>query len=89
VAHTASARKRIRQSEARRAVNKSEKSKMKTYIKKYAAAIETKDTKTAEEALRESISVVYKAAGKNVIHKKQAARRVSRMMRKLNALKAN
>jgi small subunit ribosomal protein S20 len=88
VAHTLSANKRIRQSEARRAKNKSEKSKMKTSIKKYTSALSTGDVQTAETALRNGISAIYKVAGKGVIHKNQAARRASRMTKKLNALKA-
>jgi len=88
VAHTLSANKRIRQSEARRAKNKSEKSNMKTNIKKYANALTAGDVQNAETALRKSISTIYSTAGKGIIHKNQAARRASRMAKKLNALKA-
>ena len=89
MAHTVSANKRIRQSRARRAKNKSEKSRMKTSIKKYAGALSTGDVEAAEMALRNSISIIYSAAGSGVIHKNQAARRASRMTKKLNALKAS
>ena len=80
--------KRIKQSKIRRARNRSEKSKVKTSVKKYNTAVAKADIATAEELLRASISTVYRAASKNIIHKKQAARRVSRMTKKLNALKA-
>lgn len=89
MAHTLSANKRIRQSEARRARNKSDKSKMKTSIKKYMGALATGDVQAAEMALRASISTIYSVAGKGVIHKNQAARRASRMAKKLNALKTS
>ncbi len=89
MAHTLSANKRIRQSEARRAKNKSEKSKMKTSVKKYAGSLTAGDAQAAEAAMRESVSSVYKAASKGVIHKNQAARKTSRMAKKLNALKAS
>ena len=88
MAHTLSANKRIRQSEVRRAKNKSVKSKMKTTIKKYKSALAAGDVQTAEIALRKSISTIYSTAGKGIIHKNQAARRASRMTKKLNALRA-
>ena len=87
MAHTLSANKRIRQSEARRAKNKSEKSRMKTSIKKYTSALATGDVTVAETALRESVSTIYSVAGKGIIHKNRAARKASRMEKKLNALK--
>lgn len=89
MAHTISAQKRIRQSEARRLKNRSEKSRMKTFIKKYDKALASGDVQAAESALKEGISVIYRAANKNVIHKNQAARRASRMTQKFNALKAS
>ena len=88
MAHTISARKRIRQTETKRLRNKSEKSRMKTSVKKYLKAIEEKDVQSAETLIRESISLIYRTADKDVIHKNQAARKVSRMVCKLNALKA-
>jgi len=88
VAHTLSANKRIRQSEARRAKNRSEKSRMKTSIKRYASVLASGDVNAAEMALRKSISTIYSVAGSGIIHKNQAARRASRMTKKLNALKA-
>jgi small subunit ribosomal protein S20 len=88
VAHTLSAIKRIKQSQKRRARNKAEKSKLRTSVKKYNVAIDKADAMSAEELLKASVKAVYKASSKNVIHKRQAARRVSRMTKKLNALKA-
>ena len=87
MAHTVSARKRIRQTEKRRLRNKSEKSKVKTIIKKYHKAVAEGSVENAESAMRDSVSAVYRAAGKGTIHKNQAARRASRMAKKLNALK--
>lgn len=86
MAHTVSARKRIRQSEKRRLINKSDKSKMRTTIKKFNTAVAEKAEGT-EALMRESVSVLYRAAGRGTIHKNQAARRASRMAKKLNALK--
>ena len=87
MAHTLSARKRIRQSEKRNLVNRSNKSRMKTYIKKYAKALET-GAENTEALLKEAVSVIYKTARKGAIAKKQASRRVSRLTLKFNAAKA-
>jgi small subunit ribosomal protein S20 len=86
VAHTVSARKRIRQSEKRRLINKSEKSKMRTTIKKFKTA-GAESAEGTEVLMRESVSSLYRAAGRGTIHKNQAARRASRMAKKLNAMK--
>jgi small subunit ribosomal protein S20 len=66
--------------------NKSAKSKMKTSVKKSLAAISDGDIEKARETVNESVSVLYRTSGKNIIHKRQAARKVSRLVRKLNAL---
>ena len=87
MAHTLSALKRIRQSEKRRLVNKSNKSAMKTYIKKYMKALETGADDT-EALLKQAVSVIYKTSRKGAIHKKQASRKVSRLTMKLNKAKA-
>lgn len=87
MAHTLSALKRIRQSEKRNLVNKSNKSRMKTSVKKYLTAVNAKG-ENAEVLLKEAVSSIYKTARKGAIHKKTASRKVSRLTLKLNALKA-
>ena len=87
MAHTLSALKRIRQSEKRRLVNKSNKSAMKTYIKKYMVALES-GTENTEALLKQAVKVIYKTARKGAIHKNQAARKVSRLTMKFNKAKA-
>ncbi|MDE7034266.1 MAG: 30S ribosomal protein S20 [Mucispirillum sp.] len=87
MAHTLSALKRIRQSEKRRLINKSNKSAMKTYIKKYMKALETGADNT-EALLKQAVSVIYKTAHKGAIHQKQASRKVSRLTMKFNKAQA-
>lgn len=87
MAHTLSALKRIRQSEKRRLVNKSNKSAMKTYIKKYMAALES-GAENTEALLNQAVKVIYKTARKGAIHKNQAARKVARLTMKFNKAKA-
>lgn len=87
MAHTLSALKRIRQSEKRRLINKSNKSAMKTYIKKYMKALEAGADNT-ESLLKQAVSVIYKTARKGAIHQKQASRKVSRLTMKFNKAQA-
>lgn len=87
MAHTLSAKKRIRQNEKRRLRNKSYKSMMKTYTKKFLSAIDSGDLELAEKRYHEAIKVISKIGSKGIIHKNQASRRVSRLTQKLNKLK--
>jgi len=87
MAHTASARKRIRQSEKRSLRNKGYKSKMKTFIKKFNEIVKTSDLEKAEQFFVEAQSVIAKTASKGVIHKNNAARKISKLSEKLNSLK--
>jgi len=86
LANTKSAIKRVRQSEKRRVRNRAVRSRMRTYVKRANTAIATGDD--AEEPVRAAISELDRAAKKGVIHPNSAARRKSRLMRKLNATKA-
>ncbi len=74
--------KRNRQNEARRLRNKAVRSELKTRVKKAVAAAEAHDEGTLD-ALRLAQKRLDKAASKGVIHKNQAARRKSRLMRRL------
>ncbi len=82
----ASALKRARQSERRRQRNASLKSALKTHSKKVLQAVEAKNPEEARSALLGAIPAIQKASGKKVIHKRTAARRISRLTRKVNSL---
>ena len=88
--NNAAAEKRMRQEHKRRAVNRSTKSVVKTQITKARQAIATADVNAepAVEAVRLAASELDKAAKKGVIHKNNAARRKSRLMKQLNAARA-
>jgi small subunit ribosomal protein S20 len=83
-----SALKRSKQSKEKRLRNRNIKSNLKTTMKAVSAAIEGKDPKKAQEVLSQVTPVINKAASKGVIHKKNAARKISRLTRKVNALKS-
>jgi len=82
-----SAEKRCRQNEKRRVRNTSVKSNIKTHVKSVLSATETKDKKGSETALAAAIPAIAKAASKGVFHKKTASRKISKLTKKVNALK--
>ncbi len=81
--NNAAARKRMRQEQKRRLHNRSVKSLVKTQITKARNAIALDEN--AEEAVRIAVSELDRAAKKGVIHRNNAARRKSRLMKQLNA----
>jgi small subunit ribosomal protein S20 len=83
-----SAIKRSKQNEKRRLRNISIKSSVRTEIKTVVRALETKDAEQSKAALMKVIPVLTKAAAKGVFHKKTASRKISRLTKKVNALKA-
>jgi small subunit ribosomal protein S20 len=85
--NNASAKKRMRQEIKRRAHNRSVKSLVRTEITKARVAIATPAVsgEDAFEAVRKAVSELDRAAKKGVIHKNNAARRKSRLMKQLNA----
>ena len=84
MAHTLSAKKRIRQSEKRKIRNKSNKSFMKTTVKKVDKAIISNDP-NLPALLKAAVSTINKAVRLGKIHRNQAARKVSRLTLKFNA----
>jgi small subunit ribosomal protein S20 len=88
VAHSLSAKKRIRQSIKRRARNRARKDLIKDQTKVYMTALGSGDFAKAETELRKTVARLDKVAAKHTIHKRTAARRRSRLTLKLNAAKA-
>ena len=73
-----SAKKRVLVSEKKALENKMFKSAFKTIVKKFEAAVEAGDAKTAQELYAPVIKTTDKAAAKGIIHKNTAARKKSR-----------
>jgi small subunit ribosomal protein S20 len=86
MANTASARKRIRQTERRTERNASRKSRMRSFIKKVEAAIAGGDKSSAAEALRVAQPEMQRAATKGVAHSNTVARKISRLSARIKAL---
>lgn len=86
MANIKSAKKRILVNQTKAERNKAIKSKVKTSIKKVNAAIEAKDAEAAKDALKDASIEISKAASKGVFHKKNAARKISRLSVAVNKL---
>jgi len=79
-----SAEKRVRQSEKRRVINRGHRSKVRTYIKKLRAALDSGKGEDVQNVLPEVISVIDKSVQKGVMHKNAAARYKSRLTVRAN-----
>jgi small subunit ribosomal protein S20 len=88
VANIASAEKTNRQRIKRRARNQGHLTTLRTYVKRVRTAIESKDSGKATSALKEAVSVIDKAAGKGVIKRETAARKISRLTLAVQKLSA-
>jgi len=86
VANHVSALKRSRQDQKKRLQNRTQKSAMRTAIKKVLVAVEAGDKDTAAVALRQATSLLDRAGRKNQIHSSQASRRVSRLNAKVKTI---
>ena len=74
-----SAAKRVRQSERRRLINRNNRTKLRTSIKKLRSALEGGDAKTAGSLLPITVSEIDKAVKKGALHRNAAARHKSRL----------
>ena len=88
MANTKSAQKQVRVTQRRQLRNKSVRSQTKTMVKKAEGLIFSGQVKQAEGEVVAAISSLDKAAEKGIIHSNNAARRKSRLMKKLNQAKA-
>ena len=75
--------KRNRQNEQKRLANKAVRSEVRTRVKSALSAVESGDDARTEEALREAVRKIDRAAAKGIIHKNQAANRKSRLMKRV------
>jgi len=87
VAHSLSAKKRIRQNDKQRASNRARRSALKTRIRTYREALTGSDVAQAERLFREACKALDREADRGLIHRNAAARRKGGLARSLNALK--
>jgi len=88
MAHSAQAKKRIRQNEKRRLINMGRRNEIRTLTKRYISLVEEKDAAGAKEIFAQLTSRLDKAARKNLYHKNNVARKKSRMAQLLLTIQA-
>ena len=87
MAHSLSAKKRVRQNVKKRMINRGRKSMVKTQIKHFEAALKAGDVEKAQQEFRLVVKKLDKVASTSTMHKNTAARMKSRLSRRLNNLK--
>lgn len=87
MANIKSSIKRIKVTQRQTEHNRTQKSAMKTALKKANAAIQTKDAK-AEELYKDATIALDKAASRNIIHKNAASRKKSQLTKAYNSMNA-
>lgn len=88
MANTKSAKKAARQAIRRTEVNKARRSRMRTSVRYVEEAIARGDQAAAIEAMKKAEPELVRAAQKGVVHKNAAARKVSRLVRRIRTLQA-
>lgn len=81
-----SSAKRVSLSRAQNAKNKAERSALRTAVKKFDTAVAEGNKEAAATTFKAAVTAVDKAAGKNLIHKNNAANKKSKMAKRLNAM---
>lgn len=88
MANLRQSKKRARQNDKRRQHNASQRSMIRTCLKKVVAAIEAKDVEAAKAAYTAAVPVIDRMADKGIIHKNKASRHKSRLNIQIKALAA-
>ncbi|MGB0670567.1 MAG: 30S ribosomal protein S20 [Rhodospirillales bacterium] len=86
MAHHKSAKKRIRQTARRTAVNHSRITRIRTFVKKVEAAIASGDQDAARDAFKAAQPELMRGAVKGVLHKNTVSRKLSRLSARIKAM---
>jgi small subunit ribosomal protein S20 len=86
MANTPQSKKRARQNEARFAVNKARRSRIRTFLRKVEEAIASGNKDAALAALRDAQPELMRGVTKGVVHKNTAARKMSRLSSRVKSL---
>jgi small subunit ribosomal protein S20 len=86
MANSTQAKKRVRQTDRRTAINKARRSRVRTFIRKVEEAITAGDQEAAREALRLAQPEIMRGAGRRVLHKNTASRKVSRLNSRIRSM---
>ena len=85
MANTPSAKKRIRNTLRKTDINKSRRSRIKTFVRKVEDALESKDAKAAMESLKAAQPEIMRGVTKGIFHKNTASRKISRLSSRIKS----
>jgi small subunit ribosomal protein S20 len=88
MANNAQSKKRARQSEARYAVNKARRSRIRTFLRKVEEALASGDQAAAADALKAAQPELARGVTKGILHKNTVARKMSRLSSRVKAIPA-
>jgi small subunit ribosomal protein S20 len=80
--------KRARQNKKRRVRNQARKTRVKNVVRDVRQAVAQKNLEGAEAALKKAVPIIAQVAGKGTLHWRTAARKISRLTKQVNTLKA-
>jgi small subunit ribosomal protein S20 len=86
MANTKSAKKAARQTIRRTAVNKAQRTRLRSSVRKVEEAIASGNKDAAAAALKEAEPVIVRTGQKGVVHRKTASRKVSRLAKRVGAM---
>ena len=86
MANTPSAKKRIRNTLRKTDINKSRRSRIKTFVRKVEDALESKDAKAAMESFKAAQPEIMRGVTKGIFHKNTASRKISRLSSRIKAI---
>jgi len=88
MANTSSAKKMVRKITRRTAVNKTRRSRVRTYLRRVEEAIASGDKNAAQAALKDAQPELHRAVSRGVFHKNTVARKLSRLSSRIKAIAA-
>ena len=86
MANHKSAKKRIRQTVSRTEVNRDRRGRIRSYVRKVEEAIASGDKGSAETAMQGAMPELHRGVVRGVMHKNTAARKISRLTKRIKAL---
>ena len=86
MANTPSAKKRIRNTLRKTDINKSRRSRIKTFVRRVEDAIESNDAKSAMDSLKAAQPEIMRGVTKGIFHKNTASRKISRLSSRIKAI---
>ena len=86
MANSPQAKKRARQNERKRIINKNRRSRIRSFIRKVEESITSGDKESAQSALRILQPELMRGASKGIFHKNTVARKMSRLASRVNGI---